>query len=166
MGITRTGSANVAGIIDMYGGASVPTGALLCNGSAVSRTTYATLFGVIGTTFGGGDGSTTFNVPDLRGRSPLGAGTGTAAGATAHTLGSQPTTGASGEEAHALTIAELAAHSHTLTVYQNVAGGSGNVRADTTTATPANPSTSTVGSGTAHNIMQPSAAVNFIIWTG
>lgn len=46
---------------------TVPTGFLACNGAAVSRTTYAGLFAAIGTTWGAGDGSTTFNVPDLRG---------------------------------------------------------------------------------------------------
>lgn len=60
-----------------YGGASNPSNWLLCDGSAVSRTTYAELFGVISTTFGAGDGSTTFNLPDLRGRNVVGAGTGT-----------------------------------------------------------------------------------------
>jgi microcystin-dependent protein len=60
-----------------YAGSSAPTGYLLCDGSAVARTgTYAALFAVIGTTYGSGDGSTTFNLPDLRGRMPLGAGTG------------------------------------------------------------------------------------------
>lgn len=49
-----------------------PTGWLLCYGQAVSRTTYSALFAVIGTTFGNGDGSTTFNMPDFRGRLPLG----------------------------------------------------------------------------------------------
>lgn len=53
---------------------TAPTGWLLCNGDAVSRTTYADLFAVIGTTFGTGDGSTTFNVPDFRGRVPAGDG--------------------------------------------------------------------------------------------
>jgi microcystin-dependent protein len=62
---------------------TAPTGWLLCDGSAVSRTTYATLFGAIGTTYGVGDGSTTFNVPDLRERFPLGAGATHALGATA-----------------------------------------------------------------------------------
>jgi len=51
---------------------TAPTGWLLCYGQAVSRTTYAALFAVLGTTFGSGDGSTTFNVPDMRGRLPLG----------------------------------------------------------------------------------------------
>lgn len=74
-----------AGLIVPYGGSTSPDTDiwLLCDGSAVSRTTYATLFGVISTTFGAGDGSTTFNVPDLRGRTPLGAGTGTLAENTA-----------------------------------------------------------------------------------
>lgn len=51
---------------------SAPTGFLLCQGQAVSRTTYAVLFAAIGTTFGSGDGATTFNLPDLRGRAPVG----------------------------------------------------------------------------------------------
>jgi microcystin-dependent protein len=50
-----------------FGGTSIPTGFLLCNGQAVSRTTYADLYTAIGTAYGNGDGSTTFNVPDLRG---------------------------------------------------------------------------------------------------
>jgi microcystin-dependent protein len=56
----------------MWGTVSAPTGYLLCDGSAVSRTTYAALFAVVGTTFGVGDGSTTFTLPDYRGRTPIG----------------------------------------------------------------------------------------------
>jgi microcystin-dependent protein len=55
-----------------YGGASAPTGYLLCDGTAYSRSTYSALFAVIGTSYGTGDGATTFNVPDLRGRTPFG----------------------------------------------------------------------------------------------
>ena len=66
-----------AGIIMPYAGSSAPTDWLLCDGTAVSRSTYATLFAVISTTYGTGDGSTTFNVPDFRGRTAIGAGTGT-----------------------------------------------------------------------------------------
>jgi microcystin-dependent protein len=55
-----------------FAGSSAPLNHLLCNGQAVSRTTYAALFAVIGTTYGAGDGSTTFNLPDLRGRAPVG----------------------------------------------------------------------------------------------
>jgi microcystin-dependent protein len=56
------------GMISAFGGAVAPTGYLLCDGSAVSRTTYAALFSVIGTNYGAGDGSSTFNLPDLRGQ--------------------------------------------------------------------------------------------------
>ena len=59
----------------MWGTASAPTGYLLCNGAAVSRSTYSALFAVVGTAFGSGDGSTTFNLPDFRDRFPVGAGT-------------------------------------------------------------------------------------------
>jgi len=52
----------------LFAGKTLPTGYLLCNGAAVSRTTYAALFAVIGTTYGAGDGSTTFNLPNLDGR--------------------------------------------------------------------------------------------------
>jgi microcystin-dependent protein len=57
-----------AGVISAYGGTAAPTGYLLCDGSAVGRVTYAALFTAIGTAFGSGDGSSTFNVPDFRGR--------------------------------------------------------------------------------------------------
>lgn len=60
------------GLISMYSGTTAPTGWLICDGSAISRTTYATLFGVIGTTYGSGDGSTTFNLPNLKGKVPVG----------------------------------------------------------------------------------------------
>lgn len=63
------------GEIKAYGGSTIPAGWLLCDGQAVSRTTYPELFSVIGTTYGSGDGSTTFNVPDLRGRVITGVGT-------------------------------------------------------------------------------------------
>lgn len=71
------------GSMTMYAGASVPSGWLLCDGQAVSRTTYSALFTAISTTWGVGDGSTTFNVPDMREASPYGVGT-RASGVTAH----------------------------------------------------------------------------------
>src|SRR5690242_494962 len=73
--VDTTGDTTPAGVLAMFGAASAPTGWLLCDGTAVSRATYATLFGVIGTTYGTGDGSTTFNLPDFRGRVPAGKGT-------------------------------------------------------------------------------------------
>lgn len=61
-----------AGAIMPYAGAAAPTGWLLADGSEVSRSTYSDLFDVCGTTYGAGDGSTTFNLPDLQGKIPVG----------------------------------------------------------------------------------------------
>ena len=76
-----------SGTVVPYGGTSAPGGWQLCDDTALSRTTYARLFAIIGTAYGTGDGSSTFNVPDLRDRVPLGKGTNNA------TLGAE-TTGA------------------------------------------------------------------------
>ncbi len=67
-----TGTINEIGAIVAYAGAIPPTGWLIADGSAVSRTTFSALFAVIGTTYGVGDGSTTFNLPDLKGRVAVG----------------------------------------------------------------------------------------------
>lgn len=75
----------IIGEIKIWTSNTPPSGFLLCNGSAISRTTYVKLFDIIGTTFGVGDGSTTFNLPDFRQRFPLGkaaSGTGSALGGT------------------------------------------------------------------------------------
>lgn len=100
-GVTPTGA------ITMFGGVAPPNGWLLCNGTAVSRTTFADLFMTIGTTYGPGDGSTTFNVPDLRGRAPIAPDAG-AGRVTANNLLGQ----SAGEQTHQLLDAELASHSH------------------------------------------------------
>lgn len=71
-----------SGELKMWSTASAPTGFLLCSGAAVSRTIYSALFAVIGTTFGAGDGTTTFNVPNFNNRMPIGAGDLYAVGAT------------------------------------------------------------------------------------
>lgn len=78
----------------------VPAGYLWCNGAAVSRTTYALLFGVIGTTWGAGDGVTTFNVPNFIDASSAGAGNILAVGASG------------GAATHAITVAEMPSHNH------------------------------------------------------
>lgn len=93
---------NPTGTILDFGGTSAPTGYLLCDGSAVSRSTYVNLFNVIGTTFGAGDTTTTFNLPDGRGYTLVGK---TTAG-TFVTLGSTV-----GAETHSQT---QSAHSHTV----------------------------------------------------
>ena len=106
-----------AGSIVAYGATTAPSGWLLCIGTAISRTTYSALFAIISTTYGVGDGSTTFNLPDLQQRFPLGkaaAGTGSTLGGTGgaidhtHTGPSHVHTTAS----HTLTISEIPAHTH------------------------------------------------------
>lgn len=96
----------LVGQIVMYGGTTPPDGWLLCNGQSVSRTKYSALYNALGgenSPYGQGNGSTTFNLPNFCGRTPVGVGTSDATGATAHTLGQK-----AGEEAHTLTGAEAA----------------------------------------------------------
>ena len=108
------GSFEPVGSVKMYAGSSAPSKWLFCQGQAVSRTTYAKLFNVIGTTYGAGDGSTTFNLPNFNGRTPIGVGTSGTTGASSHALAS---TG--GQETHAhttgnftLTTSHIPAHTH------------------------------------------------------
>lgn len=93
-----------AGMVTQFAGAAAPTGWLLCDGAAVSRTTYAGLFTAIGTTYGAGDGSTTFSLPNLKGRVPVGLD---AAQVEFDVLGK-----AGGAKTHTLTTSELPSHSH------------------------------------------------------
>lgn len=88
------------GRIIAFPGNSVPFGFLECDGSAVSRTDYADLFAIVGTSYGAGDGSTTFNLPNLSGKAVLGV-------SQAHALGSS-----GGEEEHTISSAETPEHSH------------------------------------------------------
>ena len=162
------------GSIVMFGGsASDPDGWLICDGRAVSRSTYAGLFGVISTTYGVGDGSTTFNIPDLRGRSPLGTNdaalpNGADGGLTTRNEGDE-----GGEETHQLTTAELAAHTHPKPAAtgfvsgdavnaSNAGAGAGD---DLVEAGSIDANTGSTGSDTAHNTMHPFTTVNFLIKT-
>lgn len=169
-------SGTPSGAIMPYAGSSAPTDWLLCSGAAVSRTTYAALFAVIGTTYGSGDGSTTFNLPDLRGRSAFGVDNmgGTAAnritsggsGITGTTLGA-----AGGAETVTLTTAQMPSHTHNL--YQGSATyGGAHLRAGTNDVADANGYTSTssatvqnTGGGGAHNNVPPAIMLNYIIKT-
>lgn len=102
------------GTMHPYAGNAAPTGFLLCDGSAVSRTTYARLFTAIGTKFGVGNGTTTFNVPDARGRVLV-----SVDGAAGRLTEKDALGESGGTEKHVLTTAQLASHKHadgTLTV--------------------------------------------------
>lgn len=90
----------LTGSIVMFAGSTAPQGWLLCDGSAVSRSTYSALFDVIGTYYGEGDESTTFNVPDLTGRVAIGSSQ------------NYPSASTGGEESHVLTEQEIPSHSH------------------------------------------------------
>lgn len=103
---------------------AAPSGWLKCDGSAVSRSTYSSLFSAISTSFGNGDGSTTFNIPDMRGRIPIGAGqgsgvdiqgTGTITGGSSTTNFSVGATGGATTTALSLSQVSSPAHSHVLT---------------------------------------------------
>tara|TARA_R100000808_G_scaffold4228_1_gene14080 strand:+ start:1279 stop:2145 length:867 start_codon:yes stop_codon:yes gene_type:complete len=103
------------GTIQMHTAAAAPTATgnggtwLICDGTAISRTTYSALFSLIGTTYGVGDGSNTFNVPDLRSRSPIGYNTASLSGRSTRAIAAS-----GGEEAHQLSEGELEQHSHVI----------------------------------------------------
>lgn len=132
-----------------------------CDGSAISQTTFAALFAVIGLSFGNPGGGN-FSLPDMRGRAPIGVGAGS--GLTARALGASL-----GEENHPITQAEMAAHTHTVQVTvpslsPGAVGAVANVAPNANAASNATitsnvGTTSNIGSGTAHNTMQPSLAI-------
>lgn len=155
-----------AGTVNPYAGSTAPTGWLLCAGQAVSRTTYADLFSVVSTTYGSGDGSTTFNLPDLRGRVPAGLDNmnGTDAGRLdwANTLGTN-----GGAQTHTLSTSEMPSHSHT--TESAFGGATSGSRLNNANAAGGGTSsfsyfaTSSTGGGAAHNNMQPTLLLNYII---
>lgn len=159
-----TANKTPAGCVMPYAGKSVPNGWLSCNGALVSREEYSTLFAAIGTTYGAGDGSTTFALPNLQGRFPLGV-------SGSHALG-----GTGGAEQVALTVNEIPAHKHTvslmrgsyandaygLTISQTYGGGVLVTVGGTSVVT----NTSNAGGGGSHNNMPPFITLNYIISTG
>jgi len=110
------------GSVLAYAGSSAPTGWLLCNGQAVSRTTYSLLFAAISTTFGAGNGSTTFNVPDLRNKFAVGVGTTGFTVALGGTGGTKDAIVVS--HTHTGTTSTTGAHTHTFGFAPGSTGGS------------------------------------------
>lgn len=155
---------------------SAPDGWLLCYGQAISRSTYSELFTVLGTTFGSGDGSTTFNLPDMRGRFPLGQddmGGSSADRVTAAAADSIGGTG--GEETHTLTDAEVPSQNIKFRGTGATSGanpvigivGTGNqFETQNVSSSPTDTYTySTEGGGGAHSNMPPYFTLNYIIKT-
>lgn len=153
------------GCINLYAGSTAPTGWLICDGSAVSRTTYANLFSVIGTTYGAGDGSTTFNVPNLKGKVPVGLDLNDT---DFDTLGE---TG--GEKTHTLIPDEMPSHRHNLSANYTANTAHGHYQNDSYVATGIPPGQAGGTAGTpymtnaggdgAHNNLQPYIVMNYII---
>lgn len=158
------GSAWFTGELKHFAGpaANIPDGFLLCNGDAVSRSTYANLFNLIGTTYGVGNGSTTFNLPNYKGR------------VLVHLDSAQTEFDALGETGGAktvtLTTAQIPAHGHQQRMTtSNVAPGGGSavggmtISGGTIPGTPVEQTTVDAGGGGAHPNLQPYAVVNIII---
>jgi microcystin-dependent protein len=157
------------GTIKIFAGLYTPVDWLLCDGKVQQISKFPTLFSVIGNTFGG-DGQTTFAVPDLQGRIPLGSGSGPSR--TPRTLGAQ-----GGSEQVALTVDQMASHSHALLATDAAATSRApspsSLLAESQgriyTSPPANPtamaapSVSSTGGGVPHDNVQPSLCINHII---
>ena len=141
---------------------NIPSGWLLCDARPVSRTTYAALFTEIGTTYGIGDGSTTFNLPDGRERSLIGVGTGDAPGASGITLGQK-----AGERTHTQTGAEVGVHNHDLGLGAQDAGAGPPYTSVTGPTGPGSTNTANnQASATAMQWLHPVLGGNLIIFAG
>ena len=150
----------LTGAIIPFGGTSVPAGYLACDGATYLQTDYPALYAIIGNNYGGPPSH--FNVPDLRGRSPMGYGTGP--GLSTRAIGQNV-----GEETHQLTVTELAAHKHTFEgggfsgavwLNQNSGNNLGSGSAFANVGTMDN-----TGGDTAHNTVHPVQCIAFVIKT-
>ena len=162
--ITTLPAGSSPGTIVPFAGSTVPADWLLCYGQAISRTAYATLFAAVSTTHGVGDGSTTFNLPDLRGRIPGGKDDMGGTAASRLTTAGSGVNGASlgaagGAQTHALTQAQLPALTFLTTT--NTSQGAPSLDF----SGPDSLGFYSVGGGTAHNNTQPTIVLNYIIKT-
>lgn len=149
----RDGVKNI-GEIFMYGGDTLLPSTLECDGSSISRTTYPILFSRFGINFGSGDGTTTFNLPNMSRFVPVGRG-----GISTSTLGN--TVGAKGgEENHKLTITEMPSHTH----LNSESGFLGQVSGSQTFSGNTTGATGSAGGDQPHNNMQPSLVLMFLVY--
>ena len=177
--------ANLTGIegiptatIVPWSSSSVPSGFLECNGAAVSRSTYSALFAIVGTTYGAGDGASTFNLPDLQDNVAIGKSGTKALASTggANTVAAAGTVGGSTANA-TLSTAQLASHSHTIPGGAAGQFGGGQLAGSNSNVI-ANVPTSNTGSGTGHShnmsatfsgtatsVVQPYLTIIYIIKT-
>lgn len=181
------------GVVEAFAGSNAPNGWLICDGSQVLRSLYPELFSVIGTTYGSGDGFSTFTLPDLRGRTiagrdgvnnmnngPTNRLTSTHFGASGTALGNS-----GGSESHTLTTAQLASHNHTQDAHSHNVTDSGGFTPSVSNIGPPGggvgyyarnqpsgqilytdsrtPGIQNTGGGNAHNNTQPTMILNYII---
>jgi len=178
-GANLTGIEGIpSGTIVPWSDSSIPSGFLECNGSAVSRSTYATLFGIIGTTYGAGNGSTTFNVPDLQDNVAVSKSGTKNLGSTGGANTVTATGNIAGSTANAtLSTAQLASHAHRM-FWQNDGGGAqgatnslnntgarANVLENTGSDSGHSHNMSATFSGDASSVVQPYLTVVYIIKT-
>lgn len=170
MSLARSVSiAAPSGVVLPFAGTTAPGGWFLCAGQAVSRIDYAALFTALGTTYGAGDGSTTFNVPDLRGRVPGGKDNMGGTAANRLTTAGSGVNGAAlgavgGAETHTLTTPQIPAHTHDVPKLNPVGGTGYDITGGSLWTYGAGASAS-AGSGNAHNNTQPTLVLNYIIKT-
>lgn len=167
--ISGASGGTIAGELKMWPTGTAPTGYLMCDGALVSRTTYAILFAVVGTTYGPGDGSTTFNLPNFKDRMPIGAGT----------TYSANTTGGSKDAiivSHTHTVNDPG-HAHATTIYFNNAGNHTQYGSDvgqpvtggasqSSNTTNTNITVATAGAAATNANLPPYIGIHFIIRTG
>lgn len=176
-----TGPAGVqppTGCMLPFAGATAPTGWLLCNGAEISRTTYSALFNVISDEWGAGDGSTTFNIPDMTDRAPVGAGVGTlgdvggtfeipveALPAHSHTAGTLSTNTA-GNHSHKLNLSTAVGSTGTqVPLGTGTLDRTSSAAVENTGAHSHSVTGSTADSGSGAAYRAPYATVNYIIKT-
>jgi microcystin-dependent protein len=154
----------LTGAIFPFAGSTIPDGFLICDGQAVSRDEYDDLFAVVGTIYGSGNGTTTFNLPDLRGRVPVGVDV---SQNEFDELGNN-----GGEKTHTLTTGEMPGHSHPHSHAEGVAAPvfiNGGLEAPAPASLPGIGATggdsTSAGGSEAHNNLQPYLTLNFIIKT-